>query len=63
MRGLINDIQLRYSTDLYRVYKKKVDPFKFKLSIIFCSDCVKTQGFLLMGHNHLKIYGISIGYG
>ena len=28
-----------------------------------CSDCVKTQGFLLMGQNHLKRYGISIGYG
>ena len=42
---------------------KKVDPFKSKLSIINCSDCVKTQGFLLMGQSHLKIYGISIGYG
>ena len=48
---------------IYRVYQKKVDPFKFKLSITNCSDCVKTQGFLLMGQNHFKIYGISIGYG
>ena len=46
---------------LYRVYHKKVDPFKFKLSITYCSDCVKTQGFLLMGQN--KIYDISIGSG
>ena len=44
-------------------YKKKVDPFKFKLSITYCSDCVKTTGFQLMGQNHLRIYRISIGYG
>ena len=38
---------------LYRVYQEKVDPFKFKSANC---DCVKTQGFVLMGQNNFKIY-------
>ena len=45
-----------------RVYQKSIDPLKFKLAITYFRNCVKTQGFLLMGQNKLKIYvyGISI---
>ena len=47
----------------YRVSKKKLMPFKFKFAITYCSNCVKTNGFLLIGQNNLTRCGISIGYG
>ena len=42
---------------------KKVYTFKLKLAITYCSNCVKAQGFVRVGQDNLKKYGISIGYG
>ena len=47
-------------TGQYRVSKINWCPFIFKFAITYCNNCIKTNGFLLMGQNNLTRCGISI---